>query len=55
MLVSKKVITADTSRKNLLCGLSRFVTWHGPQAEVHGSPFLLQEHRSVLQELKQLQ
>ena len=32
-----------------------FVTWQGPQAEVHGSPFFRQEQRTVLQKLMQLQ
>jgi len=38
-----------SSRGILLCGLLHVVTWQGPQAEVHGSPFIRQEQRSVLQ------
>ena len=35
-------------------GLSHSSIWHGPQTVVHGSPYLLQEQRSVLQAVEQL-
>ena len=38
-----------------MCGLSHSSIWHGPQTVVHGSPHLLQEQRSVLQAVEQLQ
>ena len=36
-------------------GLSHSSICHGPQTVEHGSPYLLQEQRSVLQAVEQLQ
>lgn len=53
--VANHLPSSNSSGRNLLCGLSQFWSWHGPHAAVHGSPYLLQEQRNVLQALEQLQ
>ena len=53
--VANHLPSSNSSGRNLLCRLSQFWSWHGPHAAVHGSPYLLQEQRNVLQALEQLQ
>ena len=47
--------SSDFSGRNRFYGLSHSSIWHGPQTVEHGSPYLLQEQRSVLQAVEQLQ
>ena len=45
----------SSTSKSTLAGFSHDVSWHGPQADVHGSPYPRQLQRLVLHAVVQLQ